>query len=92
MYTVHWSGSGQGSRRLRGLSPLCYIVRPHYGRGVMSAVDDPGAELTTAQLRDLRRLAGFMVPASAEYGVPGADDGAIFADIARSVGSRARVF
>jgi hypothetical protein len=52
----------------------------------MSAVDDPRAELKTAELRDLRRLAGFMVPASAEYGVPGADDGAIFADIARSLG------
>ena len=52
----------------------------------MSAVDDPRAELTTAELRDLRRLAGFMVPASAEYGVPGADDEAIFADIIRSLG------
>jgi hypothetical protein len=32
----------------------------------MSAVDDPGAELTPAEARDLRRLAAFMVPASAE--------------------------
>src|SRR5262249_6016773 len=32
------------------------------------------------------RLAGFMVPASAEYGVPGADDEMIFADIVRSLG------
>jgi hypothetical protein len=52
----------------------------------MSAVEDPGAELTPAELRDLRRLAAFMVPASAEYGVPGADDEAIFADIVRSRG------
>jgi hypothetical protein len=52
----------------------------------MSAVEDPGAELTPAELRDLRRLAAFMVPASAEYGVPGADDVAIFADILRSLG------
>ena len=52
----------------------------------MSAVDDLGAELTIAELRDLRRLAGFMVPASAEYGVPGADDEDIFADIVRSLG------
>jgi hypothetical protein len=52
----------------------------------MSAVEDPGAELTPAELRDLRRLAAFMVPASAEYGVPGADDEAIFADIVRSLG------
>jgi hypothetical protein len=52
----------------------------------MSGVDNPEAELTQADLRDLRRLAGFMVPASAEYGVPGADDDAIFADIVRSLG------
>jgi hypothetical protein len=52
----------------------------------MSAVDSPGAELTLTELRDLRRLAGFMMPASAEYGVPGADDEAIFADIVRSLG------
>jgi hypothetical protein len=52
----------------------------------MSAVEDPGAELTPAELRDLRRLAAFMVPASAEYGVPGADDEVIFADIVRSLG------
>jgi len=48
--------------------------------------DDPGGELTAAERRDLRRLAGFMVPASAEYGVPGADDEIIFADIVRSLG------
>ena len=52
----------------------------------MSAVEDPEAELTPAERRDLRRLAGFMIPASAEYGVPGADDEAIFADIVRSLG------
>ncbi|MBV9585568.1 MAG: hypothetical protein JO213_11860, partial [Alphaproteobacteria bacterium] len=52
----------------------------------MSAIEHPISELTSAELRDLRRLAGFMVPASAEYGVPGADDGAIFADIVRSIG------
>jgi len=54
--------------------------------GAMSVVEDPGAELTPAEARDLRRLAAFMVPASAEYGVPGADDAAIFADIVRSLG------
>ena len=53
----------------------------------MSAVEDPEAELTRTELRDLRRLAGFMVPASAGYGIPGADDEAIFADI---VGLHAR--
>ena len=52
----------------------------------MSAIDDPRAELTPAELQDFRRLAGFMVPASGEYGVPGADDAAIFADIVHSLG------
>jgi hypothetical protein len=56
-------------------------------RSTMTAVENPSAELTPEQLRDLRRLAGFMVPASAEYGVPGADDEAILADIVRSLGS-----
>jgi hypothetical protein len=49
-------------------------------------MEEPGSVLTPAELRDLRHLAGFMVPASAEYGVPGADDEAIFADIVRSLG------
>jgi hypothetical protein len=52
----------------------------------MSTDEGPGAELTPTELRDLRRLACFMVPASAEYGVPGADDEVIFADIVRSLG------
>ena len=51
----------------------------------MSA-EDAGAELTSTEMRDLRRLAAVMVPASAKYGVPGADDAAIFADIIRSLG------
>src|SRR3954451_2284369 len=46
----------------------------------------PSVGLTEPERRDLRRLAGFMVPASAEYGVPGADDEMIFADIVRSLG------
>jgi|SRR5882757_557939 len=48
--------------------------------------DDLEIELTATERRDLRRLAGFMVPASVEYGVPGADDEMIFADIVRSLG------
>lgn len=48
--------------------------------------DDAGTELTATEWRDLRRLAGIMVPASAEHGVPGADDAAIFDDILRSLG------
>lgn len=47
---------------------------------------NPGSELTPAELRDLRRLAGFMLPFSMDYGVPGADDPAIFADIVGSLG------
>ena len=52
----------------------------------MNAGGDPAAALTSAEQGELRRLAGFMVPASAEYGVPGADDDAIFTDIIRSLG------
>jgi hypothetical protein len=42
-------------------------------------------DLTSEQIRDLRALAGVMIPASATYGVPGADDELIFNDIARSL-------
>jgi hypothetical protein len=52
----------------------------------MRAVDDPRTELTSTEGRDLGRLTGFMVPASAEYCMSGADDEAIFADIVRSLG------
>lgn len=45
-----------------------------------------GAGLTPAETRDLRRLAGIMVPANASLRVPGADDAAIFDDIVRSLG------
>jgi len=48
--------------------------------------NNPDSGLSPAQSRDLRRLAGIMVPADAEYGVPGADDPAVFADIERSLG------
>ena len=41
--------------------------------------------LTDAEARDLRALAGAMIPASAAYKVPGADDDAIFADILKSL-------
>src|SRR5689334_4910073 len=52
----------------------------------MSATMTPETGLATTELRDLQRLAGFMVPADVEYGVPGADDEIIFADIIRSLG------
>jgi len=41
--------------------------------------------LSDTETRDLRALAGIMIPASATYGVPGADDERIFADILRSL-------
>jgi hypothetical protein len=47
---------------------------------------DPCDELTPADLRDLRRLVGFMIPDAGDYGVPGADDESIFADIVRTLG------
>jgi hypothetical protein len=48
--------------------------------------DDFGSELSGAELLDLRRLVGVMIPSSTDYRVPGANDGAIFADIVRSLG------
>jgi|ERR1700722_14100882 len=43
-------------------------------------------ELTPAESRDLRCIAGMMIPASSEFGVPGADDAVIFADIVGTMG------
>lgn len=42
--------------------------------------------LTSMQLQTLRLVAGLMVPASSGYGVPGADDPAIVADMAATLG------
>ena len=42
--------------------------------------------LTSAQLNDLRVVAGMMIPASVEYHVPGADDAAVQADILATLG------
>jgi hypothetical protein len=36
--------------------------------------NDPGDELTPADLNDLKRLVGIMAPPNAGYCVPGADD------------------
>jgi hypothetical protein len=41
--------------------------------------------LNPAETRDLRALVAQMIPASASYNVPGADDELIFADILRSL-------
>ena len=45
--------------------------------------------LSADQCRSLRCLAGMMIPASAEYDVPGASDEAIFGEILRSLGCHA---
>jgi hypothetical protein len=45
-----------------------------------------GLTLTADQQRSLRCLAELIIPASTEYGVPGAGDEVIFADILRSFG------
>lgn len=42
--------------------------------------------LTEAEIADLRCIAGMIIPASAKYDVPGADDDTIFADIVASIG------
>jgi hypothetical protein len=41
--------------------------------------------LTDAEIRDLRALAGLMIPASTTHGMPGADDERVFADIIKSL-------
>lgn len=42
--------------------------------------------LSADERRSLRALAGLMIPASADYDVPGADDETIFTDIVDSLG------
>jgi hypothetical protein len=44
------------------------------------------SSLTPAQRDDLRIIAGLIIPASAEFDVPGADDPAIQADIVATLG------
>jgi hypothetical protein len=43
-------------------------------------------DLSPSESRDLRCIAGIMIPASNEFDVPGADDATIFADIVASLG------
>ena len=42
--------------------------------------------LSAGEIEDLRCLAGLIIPASAKYGVPGADDERICSDIVSSIG------
>jgi len=44
------------------------------------------ATLSADEVRDLREIAGTMIPEDAGLGMPGADDPGILADIVRSVG------
>ena len=44
------------------------------------------AALSAVELRDLGDIAGTMIPASTEFGIPGADAPAIVADIVKSLG------
>lgn len=46
----------------------------------------PSETLTTAQRDDLKTIAAMIIPESAEYRVPGADDRAIQADILATLG------
>lgn len=48
--------------------------------------NDSQSDLSPAQAQDLRCIAGIMIPASEEHGVPSAADPAIFEDIVRSLG------
>ena len=45
----------------------------------------PNPDLSAEQVRDLRALAGLIIPPSEAYDVPGADDDKIFGDILRSL-------
>jgi hypothetical protein len=45
----------------------------------------PDENLSAGQVRDLRALAGMIIPPSETYAVPGADDELIFNDILRSL-------
>jgi hypothetical protein len=50
----------------------------------MESLRDTG--LSAGELADLKRMAGFMIPADGTFNVPGADDPLIFADIVSSLG------
>ena len=60
-------------------------MSPHSIPASFIPVVEPPA-LPDGERRALRALAGTMIPASVRYGVPGADDESIFADIEASLG------
>jgi hypothetical protein len=56
------------------------------GSGLPKSCAMNDQKLTEAETADLRCLAGMIIPASAKYAVPGADDDTIFSDIVNSIG------
>lgn len=56
------------------------------GRPAVTDASPPSPPLDPALCRTLRAAAALVVPASAEFGVPGADDETIAADIERTLG------
>ncbi len=44
------------------------------------------ATLSAGEIEHLREIAGMMIPSSAEFGMPGADDSAILDDLVKSLG------
>lgn len=53
--------------------------------------NDTAAALSADQIRDLRDVAGTMIPAGPDFGVPGADDPAILDDVVKSIGRDLRL-
>jgi hypothetical protein len=47
---------------------------------------DIEAGLSDSECEQLHRIAGILIPPSEQFGVPGADDPVIFADIVKSIG------
>jgi hypothetical protein len=67
------------------------VTRRRASRGSLQHLEedmpnDTETGLLPSESRDLRRLAGLMIPANDEFDVPGADDMSIFTDIERSLG------
>src|ERR1700742_2309374 len=70
------------SRRWRSTSPTASSnASPICSTEVIDMAQE---KLSAEHIRDLRALAGMIIPASAAYDVPGADDEKIFNDILRS--------
>lgn len=62
---------------------MSFSIEPAMTR---STTDHPPTSPFEVEGQTLRTIAGHMIPASTHYGVPGADDPVIYADILNSVG------